>query len=417
MTATAQARGKPAGVLATLRATPPSARYLLGGVLINQAGAFVQPFLVLYLTQQGLSVGRAGTALAAYSAGAVLGLLLGGELTHRLGARMTIAAAMASSAVLVMLIPSFASTSRFTYLLIVVGVAGAFMQAYRPAAAALLSDVMPAEHRVMAFSMLRIAMNVGAAVGPLLAAALILVDWDLLFYVNGFTALTYALLAVALLPQTGRTDGPAGDTSGVLPGRAAYAVLARDGRFLLYLASMLLSAVMFAQFTTTLPLKVAAAGHPPALYSAALVTSSVLVILCELKVTTYVSTWVAAVAAAGGTTVMSLGIAGYAFVDVSAALVIVATVVFVSGMMVSGPTLWAHPAKAPAAVKGRYIGASQAVFGLGSAIGPVVGVFAWTQWGDGVWLLTLVVGLTSAATAAVGLRERPDGAAQVTAKL
>ncbi|HXV91734.1 MAG TPA: MFS transporter, partial [Pseudonocardia sp.] len=163
------------GVLAALRATPVPVRYLLGGVLINQMGAFIQTFLVLYLVERGLSLGAAGAALAAFSAGAVLGTLLGGELTQRFGARATIAGAMGSSALLVGSLPLVASPGTFWLLLVVVVLSGLVTQAYRPAAAVLLSELMPQEHRVMAFSMMRIAMNVGAAVGPLLAAGFILV--------------------------------------------------------------------------------------------------------------------------------------------------------------------------------------------------------------------------------------------------
>ena len=53
----------PVGVLDALRATPTTVRYLLGGVLVNQLGAFVQTFLVLYLTHRGMSGGTAGLAL------------------------------------------------------------------------------------------------------------------------------------------------------------------------------------------------------------------------------------------------------------------------------------------------------------------------------------------------------------------
>ena len=87
------------------------------------------------------------------------------------------------------------------------------------------------------------------------------------------------------------------------------------------------------------------------------------------------------------------------------AVIIAATVLFVSGIMTSSPTMWAHPAKAPAAVRSRYIGASQAIFGLGLAIGPVIGVWVWSTSHNGVWLFCLVVGLAAAACAVGGLWE------------
>lgn len=392
----------PVGVFATLRATPPPVRYLLGGVLINQLGAFVQTFLVLYLAVRGFSVGQAGVALAAYSVGAVSGTLLGGELTHRIGPRATIAGAMGTSALILGFIPWLSDPARFGLLLAAVVVAGLATQSYRPAAAVLLSDLMPEEHRVMAFSMMRTALNVGAALGPLIAAGLILVDWDLLFWFDALTALAYAALALLLLPSTPaprEAEKPAEDK------RSAYAVLARDGRYLLFLASVLLGSVIYVQYTVALPLKIIADGHPAALYSAALAMSSIILICCELKITSYVKDWRPNVAGAVGTAVMGLGIAGYGLATNSGVLIILSTVVFVSGLMINGPTMFAHPAKFPAAVKARYIGAHQATFGLGLALGPIFGVLVWEGLANGVWLVCGVIGVIAALCALVGMRE------------
>jgi hypothetical protein len=53
------------GVFAVLRATPVPVKYLLCGMVVNQLGAFVQTFLILYLTFRGTSVGFAGLCLNA----------------------------------------------------------------------------------------------------------------------------------------------------------------------------------------------------------------------------------------------------------------------------------------------------------------------------------------------------------------
>lgn len=411
----ADTKDTPPGVFATLRATPTSVRYLLGGVLINQAGAFVQPFLVLYLVHRGVSVGRAGLTLGIYSLGAMLGMLVGGELTHRLGARRTIAVSMATSALLVSSLPATAAPDRYWLLLVAVALTGAATQSYRPAAATLLSDLMPERDQVMAFSMFRIALNIGAAIGPLLAAWLILLNWDLLFWVDGLTALAYSALALALLPKTapGRRHGDSKGAS-MDARHVTYLVVFRDRKFMLYLTSMFLGAAVYVQFYAVLPLKITHEGHPESLYSAVLTLSSAILIACELKVTWYVKRWlVASVAGGVGMTLLSLGVAGYG-VSGSGAAILLFTVVFVSGLMVGGPTRFAHPAKAPADRKGRYLGMSQAVFGAGMALGPTVGVFVWNRLGDGVWLLGGVVGLVAAACGVIGMRE-PSNAAHVPA--
>ncbi|KOV83049.1 MULTISPECIES: MFS transporter [unclassified Streptomyces] len=398
------------GVLDALRATPRSVRYLLGGVLLNQLGAFVQTFLVLYLTHRGYGVDKAGFLLGAYGVGAVVGTVLGGELTSRLGSRNTITTAMSCSAVLVFLIPWLADPGDYPLLLGVVVVLGLMTQSYRPAASALLSDLMPDEFRVMGFSMLRIAMNIGAAAGPLLAAALIQVDWNLLFWVDGSTALAYALLAAALLPRP--ASAPGGRDPGAREAhRSAYGTMVRDHRFLLYLTSMLLSALVYAQFFAVLPVDLDEAGHSTSLYSGVLTLSSALLISFELAVTARISRWRASTAATVGTFVYCLGIAGYGLPGSVPALVLLTTAVSVGGLMISGPTLWAHPAKADEKVRGRYIAASQTVFGLGSAVGPALGMLMWTHYGDGVWATCAVLGTVAAALAFAGLRssdEPPD---------
>jgi len=70
----------PPGVLRTLRETPLSAHVVLIGIFINQVGAFVQLFLVLFLTARGFTVEQAGFALGCYSVGAIAGTFGGDDL-------------------------------------------------------------------------------------------------------------------------------------------------------------------------------------------------------------------------------------------------------------------------------------------------------------------------------------------------
>jgi hypothetical protein len=393
---------RPPGVLAALRRTPAPVRYLLGGVLINQLGAFAQTFMLLYLVFRGFSAGQAGLAITAYSAGAMLGGLAGGELIHRIGPRATITAAMLGSAATLAAVPLVARSGMLVPLAAVLLLAGLATQTYRPAAALLLSELMPAEIRLMGFSMMRIALNLGAALSPLIATGLVLLNWNLLLWLDAATALAYAVLAHRLLPDMRarhETSGPAR-----LGARAAYGILLRDARFGLFLASVALGSIVYVQYTVALPLKISSEGHPTGLYSAVLVTASTLLILCELKITSYVARWPGHVAATAGTVLMGLGVAGYGIGGGSAAALVACTVVFVLGIMVNGPTMFAYPATFPAAVKARYLSAHQTTFGLGLAVGPAVGVAAWVALGDGVWWLCGGLGMVAALCALLGMK-------------
>lgn len=392
---------RPPGVLTALRRTPTPVRYLLGGVLVNQLGAFVQTFMVLYLVLRGFSPGQAGVAIAAYSVGSLIGVIIGGELVHRIGPRSTITAAMLGSAAVLAVVPFVSVPATFGLLIAALLLAGLATQSYRPAAAVLLSDLMPEDLRVMGFSMMRTALNLGAALGPLIAAGLILVDWDLLLWFDAATALAYAALARWLLPEVRVERARPGAKAGT---RAAYGVLLRDRRFWFFLASVLLGTVIYVQYTVALPLKISSEGLPTGLYNAVLVTAAAVLILCELKITSYVTRLPAYLAATAGTAVMGLGIAGFGVSGGSAAALVGCTVVFVFGIMVNGPTMFAYPATFPAPVKARYVSAHQATFGLGMALGPLFGVAAWLALGDGVWWLCGGLGVVAAFCALVGMK-------------
>jgi MFS family permease len=393
---------KPAGVLAALRGTPAPVRYLLGGVLVNQLGAFVQTFMVLYLIFRGFTAAQAGIAITAYSIGSILGGLAGGELVHRIGPRATITAAMLSSAAILSVVPLFGSTRLFLLLIPALLLAGLANQSYRPAAAVLLSDLMPDGLRVMGFSMMRIALNLGAAVSPLIAAGLIQLDWNLLLWFDAATALAYAILARWLLPHVPvdrRASGPAR-----IGTRAAYAIVIRDSRFLFFLASVAIGAIVYVQYTVALPLKIHAEGHSTGLYSAVLVTSAAVLILCELKITAYVSRWPGYLAATVGTALMGVGVAGFGVSGGSAVALVACTIVFVFGIMINGPTMFAYPATFPPPVRARYISAHQTTFGLGMALGPLFGVAAWSALGNGVWWLCGALALVAALAVLIGMK-------------
>lgn len=404
------------GAIDVLRQSPVAVRYLLLGVLINQMGTFIQAFLVLFLLHQGFSAQRASLALSGYCVGAVLGSLAGGELNRRLGPRNSIVVSMFSCAALVVAVSLVSAPGEFAVLLAVTICAGVAAQAYRPAATSMLFDLTSADAQVMTMSLFRIAMNTGGTVGPLLAAWLVLIDWKLLFLVNGLTAACYGLIALFLLPKTasGQPAAAAQPAQPAHPSQAnavkgAYSRLLGDSRFLLYLLAMGGSALIYSQYFAVLPLKLAADGHATAVYSSVLTVSSVMVITCELYITKYVQRWRAGVAAGTGLALLALGLAGYGLPS-TVAFILLATVVGVLGQIINGPRMFAHPAKLDAEIKGRGFALSQAMWGAGTAIGPAAGVLIWNSIGNGIWPVCGLVGAAAALAGAVGVseRQRPD---------
>ena len=54
-------------------------------MLVNRSGTMVIPFMTIYLTSSGYSIGQAGLVMGIFGFGAVCGGFIGGRLTDRFG--------------------------------------------------------------------------------------------------------------------------------------------------------------------------------------------------------------------------------------------------------------------------------------------------------------------------------------------
>jgi MFS family permease len=400
---TASATASATGPWATFKESPRAIRFLLLGVCVNQFGAFLQAFLVVYLVDRGFGKGQAGFALGAYGVGSVIGVLLGGGLTDRLAPRTTIILSMLGAAGLTL---SISFLGYYPAIVVAVLLAGVATQSYRPAAAALLTGMVMPSRQVMVMAMNRLAMNVGMLVGPLAAAALAGISWNLVFWTDAATSLLYAGVAVFLLPSTAGTtasDEPDAGAATTATG-GGYRPMLADRRFVVFLGSMLVNALVHIQLLAVLPLTLRDAGYPTVVYSVVLVLGTALVVGAELLVTKATQRWPAYRAAALGSLLFGLGTLGY---GLRGGLVVIAlaTVVHEVGQMIAGPTVFAWPAKAaPEGMAGRYLGATLAMFGLGQAVGAMLGPLAYSQVGNGFWVLCAAMTVVSALACRQSMR-------------
>jgi MFS family permease len=402
-------QGDDAGILVTLRESPVAVKALLAGILVNKLGAFLQVFLVLFLTHQGFSAVQAGAALSVYGAGAVTGVLIGGTLTDRLGPRRATLLSMTGTAVLVLAI---LSVHNYPALVAVVFAVAAVGVVYRPASAALLSELTPKHRQVMIFAMYRLALNLGTTAAPVIGAVLASISYNLLFWSEAVAALGYAVIAAIALPrqrpsaQPGEADAaprqPAGPET-----QAGYLAVLADGRFVLYLLAMLVNSVVYVQYLAVLPLTMLAAGLNTAWYGGVVALNGLIVITCELLMTKVVQHWPSRIVVIVGFALLGGGIACYAL-PWGPAVFVVGTLIWSLAEIIAGPTMFAYPAIAgPAHLRGRYLGSAQAMFSLGGAIGPIVGVSVWHVVGRSAWLWFALVCVLGMAAAWRGIRAVP----------
>jgi MFS family permease len=399
---TAGDREQQVGAWRTFRDLPSAGRLLLAGVFVNQLGAFVQAFLVLYLAHRGFSQSEALFGMGAYGAGAVVGLVFGGAMSDRLGPRRTIMVSMTASAILPVTVTL---VSEYAVIVAVVAVAGAMAQLYRPAAAAILAELVPGPRQTMAFALNRLAINLGASAGPLLAGVLINQDrWDLLFWLDGISAALYVLIALFFLPRVTPGAGRA-----LLADRGRYWSVFADRRYVAFLVAVLGNAVVYIQIFAVLPLTMKDRGFADHDYGIILAFGAAVIISCELVVTRFTQRWPSRVAASTGLVLLGGGLACYGLPSHAFALFFIGCAVSTVGQIIGGPAIFAYPAKvAPAGLKGRYLGAFFGMFGLGQALGPVIAAPVYHLLGSGIWFLSGLLGLLSAGLAYLGMEHAPE---------
>lgn len=152
-------------------------------MLINRSGAMVIPFLGVYMTSKlGFELKEAGIALSCFGIGAIMGSLSGGWLTDKIGHYLTQSISLFLSVPVFFMLPLFTD---FTSLCIAIIILSFITEVFRPANSASVSYYAKPENLTRAFSLNRMALNLGFSIGPALGGFLAGYSYSLLFYVNG----------------------------------------------------------------------------------------------------------------------------------------------------------------------------------------------------------------------------------------
>lgn len=385
--------GNDTTLVTRLRAFPRPVWILFFGTFLNKFGTFVIPFLTLYMQSQGYSLAQAGMAISAYGVGNLIASALGGHLADKLGRRNTIVFSMFSGAITMMMLSQAHSFAAIMIITCLVGLAGEF---YRPASSALLADLVPMGQRVTAFSAYRLAFNAGWAFGPATAGFLAGHSYFWLFAGDAATSALYGIVAWVALPHGLRTTK---SDNGWGP---AIKVLVRDKKFLRVLGSSLVIGLVFLQMASTFSLHVTQQGFSGKVYGALISFNGVLVVLCELPLTTITQRFPARRVMALGYILIGVGFAMSAFARTVPTLAMV-VLVFTLGEMTTMPVASAYIADlAPAQFRGRYMGVSGLTWATAFILGPILGMAVFGINPMLLWISCGVLGLVAAGIILAG---------------
>lgn len=163
-------------------------------MLINRAGSMVLPFLGVYMTDHlHFSLENTGVVLSFFGIGSVLGSWLGGMITDKIGEYKVQYLSLLLSVPLFCLIPIFNTE---------VGVAGIILaqsvvsETFRPANSVAITKYARPENITRAFSLNRMAVNLGFSIGPALGGILSAISYEFLFFSNAFAAFAAGLMYI-----------------------------------------------------------------------------------------------------------------------------------------------------------------------------------------------------------------------------
>jgi predicted MFS family arabinose efflux permease len=218
-------------------------------MLINRSGTMVLPFMTLYCKHIGYSIKQAGLVVAIYGIGSLVGAFLGGKISDRFGFYFTQFFALLCGGVLFITLGqmnSYFSICVCTFFLSMVN------ESFRPANATAVAHYSNPGNRTQSFSIVRLAINLGWGVGGALGGLLASIDYHLLFWVDGFTNITAALLLMIILPKVSLAQQR--NSTKHKQERAEPRPAHADKTFMYFIGLQVLFAFCFFQLFTTIPL-------------------------------------------------------------------------------------------------------------------------------------------------------------------
>lgn len=217
-------------------------------MLINRAGTMVVAFMSVYTTQKlNYSIEEAGYVMMMFGAGAVVGSWLGGKLTDILGHYLVQLLSLSIGGLLFFVVVKIET---FEYLCAGVFILAVFGEAYRPANTVSISHFCKPENFTRSVSLVRLAINLGWAIGPVLGGYFASRNYDYLFWADGVTNILAAVLVWRFLrTKVVRTAKVSKEQKALNKKDSPW----RDGYFMIFVGLATLYVMSFSPLFTVLP--------------------------------------------------------------------------------------------------------------------------------------------------------------------
>ncbi|MBV8325779.1 MFS transporter [Chryseobacterium sp.] len=219
-------------------------------MLINRAGSMVLPFLGVYMTDHlHFSIENSGIVLSFFGIGSVIGSWFGGMITDKIGEYKVQSLSLLLSVPLFCLIPLFKTEAGLACIILLQSIVS---ETFRPANSVAITKYARPENITRAFSLNRMAVNLGFSIGPALGGILSAISYEFLFFSNALAALLAGLMYIWFFrKRTILAKKKARNVKEAIAVKKEHSPY-KDRKFLMYCVFCMLFSICFFQLFSTL---------------------------------------------------------------------------------------------------------------------------------------------------------------------
>ncbi len=217
-------------------------------MLINRSGTMVVPFMTLYLTgkEMNRSLSDAGIVMALFGLGSVIGAYFGGKFTDKIGFHKVQLVTLFCGGILFIILGqlhSYPLICIFTFVLSFVN------EAFRPANSSAVAFYSNPENRTRSYSLHRLSVNLGWAVGTSVGGLVASFSYELLFWIDGLTNIAGAAMLFIIFKNKQTVIKKDAKKDEIIPVQSAY----KDKTYVWFIVLVTLFGLCFFQLFTTIP--------------------------------------------------------------------------------------------------------------------------------------------------------------------
>lgn len=373
---------------------------MFGATIINRFGDFVMPFLTMYLTVKiGLSFEMAGIIVTISSLAGIPSSFIGGKLADEFGRKRTYLIAQGGAAL--SLLPCAFLTDPVPIVILLL-MSTFFSGAVRPPLNAIITDILPPRQRQQGFSLQYLGINIGVALGPIVAGFLFNNFLPMLFIGDALTSFIAMLLiwrnVKEIKPEnldtTVYTEHEKKEEGNI------FTALVKRPRIAIFLLIYILYSFVYTQHRFSLPLTAEAVfGNTGASRFGFLMSINALtVIFCTAAVTSLTKHLrpLANITIAGLVYAVGFGMLGLIH---SYYLFILSTVIWTLGEILVVTNFGVYLADhSPSNFRARFNAVGSLSWSTGAALGTsAAGKFIQSAGLNYIWLLTFIISILGAA--------------------